>query len=84
MQALMLTLGIVVGISAAGGMIRVYRGPTPADRILAALLCGTSGVAILLLLHQALAVPAAPDIALVFVVLAVIASVAFVRLFGQR
>lgn len=52
--------------------------------MLAVLLGGTSGVAILLLLHQATALPAATDIALVFVVLSVIASIAFVRLFAHR
>jgi multicomponent Na+:H+ antiporter subunit F len=83
MQAMMLTLVILVGISAAGGMVRIYRGPTLADRMLAALLCGTSGVAILLLICQAMAVRAATDIALVFVVLSVIASIAFVKLFGR-
>jgi multicomponent Na+:H+ antiporter subunit F len=46
----------------------------------AVLLFGTGGVAVLLLLAQAMNMPALEDVALVFVVLAVVTSVAFVRL----
>ncbi|MFZ5831024.1 MAG: monovalent cation/H+ antiporter complex subunit F [Planctomycetota bacterium] len=61
-------------------MVRIIRGPTAADRMLAALMFGTSGVAILLMLAEVMALPALTDVALVFVVLALVASVAFVRL----
>jgi multicomponent Na+:H+ antiporter subunit F len=84
MQAAMLTLVITVAMSAGAGIVRVYRGPTPADRMLAALLSGTSGVAILLMVSPALVLPAATDIALVFVVLSVIAAMAFVKLWGSQ
>ena len=48
--------------------------------MLAALLFGTSGVAVLLLLARAMSAPALNDVALVFVVLAAVTTVAFVRL----
>jgi multicomponent Na+:H+ antiporter subunit F len=61
------------------GLIRVLRGPTPADRMLSAQLFGTSGVAVLLLLSQALSAPALSDVALVLALLSAVAMVAFVR-----
>jgi multicomponent Na+:H+ antiporter subunit F len=64
------------------GMVRVIIGPTKADRMLAAQLFGTTGVAILLLLAEGLGEPAARDVALVFAVLSGVAAVAFVRRSG--
>jgi len=61
------------------GMLRVVRGPSPADRMLAAQLFGSTGVAVLLLLSEAMAMPGLRDVALVFVLLAVVVSVAFAR-----
>lgn len=61
------------------GLVRVERGPTPADRMLAAQLFGTGGVAALLLLSQGLGVAALRDVALVFALLAAMAAVAFVK-----
>jgi multicomponent Na+:H+ antiporter subunit F len=61
------------------GMIRVIRGPTAADRMLAAQLFGTTGVAILLVLADALDVRALRDVALVFALLAAVLAVTFVK-----
>lgn len=61
------------------GLIRVERGPTSADRMLAAQLFGTAGVAMLLLLAEGLRMPALRDIGLVFALLAAMAAVAFVK-----
>lgn len=66
----------------AAGLVRVVRGPSEADRMLAAQLFGTTGVAILLLLSGATAQPALIDVALVFALLSAVAAVAFVR-FGR-
>ena len=60
-------------------MWRVLRGPTPADRMLAAQLFGTTAVAMLLLLAQAYDNAALRDVALVFALLAAVTAVAFVR-----
>ena len=65
-------------LTIAVGLIRVARGPTYADSMIAAQLFGTTGVAILLLLGSALDISALYDVALVFVLLAALTTVAFV------
>jgi multicomponent Na+:H+ antiporter subunit F len=77
MNAFMLFAALVLLVTMVAGLARISRGPTSADRMLAALLFGTTGVAILLLLSQALTLPAALDVALVFAVLAAVVGVAF-------
>ncbi len=61
------------------GLIRILRGPGRADRIMAAQLLGTGGIAVLLLLEQPMTMPAAVDIALVLAVLAAFVAAAFVK-----
>jgi multicomponent Na+:H+ antiporter subunit F len=61
------------------GLIRVERGPSAADRMLAAQLFGTAGVAMLLLLSVGLSVPSLRDVGLVFALLAAMTVVAFVK-----
>jgi multicomponent Na+:H+ antiporter subunit F len=65
-------------LSLLGGLVRILRGPTRADRMLAAQLFGSSGVAILLVLAEGAALPALRDVALVFALLAMVNAVAFV------
>lgn len=60
------------------GLIRVLRGPAPADRMLAAQLLGTGGIATLLLLAAGGGGWALLDIALALAVLAPFAAAAFV------
>ncbi|MCW5601236.1 monovalent cation/H+ antiporter complex subunit F [Nitrosomonas sp.] len=72
-------LALFLLLTLAAGMWRLLRGPTIADRMLAAQLFGTTTVAILLLLSQASSNNALQDVALVFALLAVITVVAFVR-----
>lgn len=60
------------------GLLRIWLGPAPADRMLASQLFGTTGVALLLVLAEAQAEPALRDVALVLALLAVLATVAFV------
>jgi multicomponent Na+:H+ antiporter subunit F len=69
---------VFLALNLAAGMLRVYWGPTAADRMLAALLFGSTTVAVLLLLADILDVTALRDVALLFVMLAAIISVAFV------
>jgi multicomponent Na+:H+ antiporter subunit F len=59
------------------GLIRVLRGPAPTDRMMAAQLIGSGGVAVLLLLSAAMAMPPIIDVALMLAILAVFASVGF-------
>jgi multicomponent Na+:H+ antiporter subunit F len=61
------------------GLIRVLRGPDDADRMMAAQLVGTNGVAALLLLGVVSGVPAAVDVALTLALLATFAAIAFVN-----
>ena len=63
----------------AVGLVRILRGPTNADRIMAAQLLGTGGVAALLLLAVASEMPAVVDVALVLALFAAFASVAFAQ-----
>lgn len=70
--ALLLMLSLVLGL------LRVWRGPGFADRMLAAQLLGSTGIAILLVLAVPLDLPALHDVALVLAVLAILATLAFV------
>jgi len=79
MQMIYLSLALFLLLCLGAGMWRVLRGPTVADRMLAVQLFGTTAVAILLLLAQAMAIPALLDVALVFALLAAVTAVAFVR-----
>jgi multicomponent Na+:H+ antiporter subunit F len=79
MQILILALALFLVLNLGAGMWRVLRGPTAADRMLAAQLFGTTAVAILLLLAEASDSAALRDVALVFALLAAVTAVAFVR-----
>ncbi len=79
MQILYLALALFLLLNLGAGMWRVLRGPTAADRMLAAQLFGTTAVAVLLLLAQAYGKAALRDAALVFALLAAVTAVAFVR-----
>ena len=70
--------GFVMAMVALG-LARILWGPDDADRIMAAQLLGTGGIAALLLLAQATSVPAAADVGLVLALLAAFVSVAFVK-----
>lgn len=80
-------LGIALVIllaSILAGLIRVFRGPAPAERMLAAQLFGTAAVAILLILARVMEMPALLDAAMVFALLAAVTLVAFVVLAARR
>ncbi len=79
MADFLLAAALVVFVTVAAGLIRVLRGPTVTDRIMAAALLGTGGIAALLLVGVATATPALADVALTLAVLAAFASVAMAR-----
>lgn len=79
MTQLCMALALILLLTIAIGLIRILRGPTASDRMLAAQLFGTTAVAILLLLGQATDNTALFDVALVFALLTAIAAVTFVR-----
>ena len=61
------------------GLIRVLRGPGNADRMMAAQLLGTGGIAGLLLLGTATGAGATADVALTLALLATFAAITFVK-----
>lgn len=71
-------LAVALLASLAVALWRVWRGPTDADRMMAAQLVGTAGVG-LLLIFWALGERAALDVALVLALLAALAAVGFVK-----
>ena len=79
MQILYFSLALFLLLNLVAGMWRVVRGPTAADRMMAAQLFGTTAVAVLLLLAQAYGKAALLDVALVFALLAAVTVVAFVQ-----
>lgn len=79
MEQIYLGLATFLLLTIVASLVRILRGPTAADRMLAAQLFGTTGVAVLLLLAEMQALPALRDVALVFALLAVLATVAFVK-----
>lgn len=62
------------------GFWRIYAGPTAADRMLSALLFGSTTVALLLLLAAWLDRPGLDVAALIFVMLAAVISIAYVAI----
>ena len=77
-EFLTVILGVILALLALG-LVRVLRGPEEADRMMAAQLIGTGGIAALLLLGVVTGVPAAVDVALTVALLATFASIAFVK-----
>jgi multicomponent Na+:H+ antiporter subunit F len=79
MDTFYIALALFLLLNVLAGLARIIRGPAPADRMMAAQLFGTTGVAILLLLAQGMGAPDLRNVALVFALLAVLATTAFVR-----
>ncbi len=79
MSGLELPLALFLLANLAAALLRATRGPTAADRMLAALLFGSTGVGILALLAFAGGGTPLIDVALTLALLAAIAGIAFVR-----
>jgi multicomponent Na+:H+ antiporter subunit F len=84
MEPFYASLALFLFLNIAVGLIRVVRGPTRSDRMLAAQLFGTTGVAVLLILAVAMEQPALQDVALVFALLATVATAAFGYLVAKK
>jgi multicomponent Na+:H+ antiporter subunit F len=72
-------LATLLMFTALLGIFRIERGPTGADRMLAAMLFGTSGVALVLVLSRISDIEGLRDAALVFALLGAVTAVAFVK-----
>jgi multicomponent Na+:H+ antiporter subunit F len=83
MNEIFLAAALILLLTLVAGLVRIQRGPTETDRMLSAQLFGTTGVAILLLLAFGTRQWALVNVALVFSLLAVIATVAFIRRIWQ-
>jgi multicomponent Na+:H+ antiporter subunit F len=64
-------------VMVALGLVRILRGPTVVDRIMAVQLLGTGGIATLMLIAVATGMLAAIDVALSLALLAAFAAAAF-------
>lgn len=79
MEILYFAMALFLLLTLLAGLWRVLRGPTPADRMLAAQLFASTAVACMLLLAQAFDYPPLRDVALIFALLAAVTAIAFVR-----
>lgn len=79
MYEFLLASAVIVIATVAAGLARVLRGPGDAERIMAAQLLGTGGVAALLLFGAASGSGSAVDLALTLALLAAFAAIAFVK-----
>jgi len=78
MKALYFSVALVLLATVILGLGHVFRQPGRAESLLAALLFGSTGVALVLVLGKGLGLAGALDIALVFALLAAVLGVAFV------
>lgn len=79
MSGFLLAASAFVLATTALGLLRVLRGPTEADRMMAVQLLGTGGIAIALMVGQATGIDAVGNVALTLALLAAFASIAFTR-----
>ena len=76
-EFLLAASGFVLAMVALG-LVRILRGPANTDRVMAAQLIGTGGLATLMLLGAATHDAVAIDVALTLALLAAFASIAFI------
>jgi multicomponent Na+:H+ antiporter subunit F len=79
MSDILMTCAALLLLAIGGSLIRVLRGPTPADRMMGAQLAGTGGIAVLLLLAASEQRWVILDVALILALLAAFAVVGFAK-----
>ena len=79
MNAFLLAAAGLILAMVALALLRILRGPGDADRLMAAQLLGTGGIAVLLLGGIGTGVVAVVDVGLTLALLAAFAAVAFIR-----
>ncbi len=79
MDPVLMGLAAAVIVTAFLGILRIERGPTGADRMLAAMLFGTSGVTLVLVLSEVVDAESLRDVGLVFALLGAVTAVTFVK-----
>ena len=83
MTEFLLIAAAFILLMVAVGLVRMLRGPGDVDRMMAAQLLGTGGIAALLLMGIATSLPGAVDVALTLALLAAFAAVMFVHSGGS-
>jgi multicomponent Na+:H+ antiporter subunit F len=78
------TVSIVIMIAIAVGLVRAFRGPTLYDRVLAANMIGTLTVLMVAVLGFMAGRPEFLDIALVYVLISFVSTIAVLRLHTPR
>ena len=81
-QFLFAAAGVILAMVGLG-LVRILRGPSNADRMMAALLLGSGGIAALLLSGTAGGVAAVVDVALTVALLAAFAGIASVTKYDR-
>lgn len=84
MSALLYGVAAFLLANISVGLYRVVRGPSHLDRMLAAQLLGTTGIAVAIVLAEATGEAGGRDVALILALLAALAAVFFVRRFRFR
>lgn len=79
MASFLIGAAVFVLATVALGLYRVLHGPAQVDRMMAAQLVGSGGVAVVLLVGVATETPSVVDVALMLALLAAFASVGFVK-----
>jgi len=78
MSSVYAAMAVFLMLNLLAGLCRIYLGPTPADRLLAAQLLGTTGTAVLMVLAAWKSLPPLLDVAIIFSLLAAVTLIAFV------
>jgi multicomponent Na+:H+ antiporter subunit F len=78
------TVSIVILVAIAVGLVRAIRGPTLYDRVLAANMIGTLTVLMVAALGFMAGRPEFLDIALVYVLISFVSTIAVLRLYTPR
>ncbi len=71
-------------VNLLAGLWRVWRGPSSADRMMSALLFGSTSVAVLILMAEWQGIRALRHVALLVVMLAAIIAITYVGISGAR
>jgi multicomponent Na+:H+ antiporter subunit F len=79
-----ITVSIVILIAIAVGLVRAFRGPTLYDRVLAANMIGTLTVLMVAVLGFMTGRPEFLDIALVYVLISFVSTIAVLRVVTNR
>ena len=79
-----ITISIVILVAIAVGLVRAFRGPTLYDRVLAANMIGTLTVLMVAVLGFMTGRPEFLDIALVYVLISFVSTIAVLRVVANR